>query len=199
MADVSNRSACIIKKSASKCNIMKRTSKIEASYTLESTDLEIVDSIKYLGVTITHDLRWNTRICDMCTKGNRTLGFMRWNLYQCPQDVKEAAYTGIRDLFAFFFFFFFWVWQVCLGSLWRVSSTRNRKKIRIGLLCLLLAITVLKLGVWQEYWQKLKWGLQNGCLTMVSFYYYKIRIRIFTGGTFNDIHSPGPVIWELSP
>ena len=74
---------------------MKRTSKIEASYTLESTDLEIVDSIKYLGVTITHDLRWNTRISDMCTKGNRTLGFLRRYLYQCPQDVKEAAYKGL--------------------------------------------------------------------------------------------------------
>ena len=28
----------------------------------------------------------------MCTKANRTLGFLRRNLYQCPKDVKEAAY-----------------------------------------------------------------------------------------------------------
>ena len=39
-----------------KCNTMqitwKRTNKMEASYTLESTVLENVDSIKYLGVTI---------------------------------------------------------------------------------------------------------------------------------------------------
>ena len=44
-----------------KCNIMqitmKRTNKIEASYTVEGTVLENVDSIKYLRVTITHDLR----------------------------------------------------------------------------------------------------------------------------------------------
>ena len=55
-----------------KCNIMqitrKRTNKIEASYTLEGTVLENVDSIKYLGVTITHALRWNTHISSMCTK-----------------------------------------------------------------------------------------------------------------------------------
>ena len=41
-----------------KCNIMqirKRTNKIEASYTLEGTVLENVDSLKYLGATITHD------------------------------------------------------------------------------------------------------------------------------------------------
>ena len=31
----------------------------------------------------------------MCTKANRTLGFQRRNLYQCPQDVKEAAYRGL--------------------------------------------------------------------------------------------------------
>ena len=28
----------------------------------------------------------------MCTKANRTLGFLRRNLFSCPQDVKEAAY-----------------------------------------------------------------------------------------------------------
>ena len=67
-----------------KCNIMqitrKRTNKIEASYTLECMVLENVDSIKYLGVTITHDLRWNTNISNICTKANRTLGFLRRSL-----------------------------------------------------------------------------------------------------------------------
>ena len=52
-------------------------------------------SIKYLGVTVTHDLRCNTHISNMCTKANRTLGFLRRNLYQYPQDVKEAAYKGL--------------------------------------------------------------------------------------------------------
>ena len=33
----------------------KRTNKIAASYTVEGMVLENVDSIKYLGVTITHD------------------------------------------------------------------------------------------------------------------------------------------------
>ena len=31
----------------------------------------------------------------MCTKANRTLGFLRRNLYQCPQDVKEATCRGL--------------------------------------------------------------------------------------------------------
>ena len=73
----------------------KRIKKIHASYTLEGTNRENVESIKYLGVTITSDLRWNTYVSNVCTKANRTLGFLRRNLYSCPQEVKEAAYKGL--------------------------------------------------------------------------------------------------------
>ena len=73
----------------------KRIKKSHASYTLEGTDLENVQSIKYLGVTITNDLRWNTHVSNVCTKANRTLGFLRPNLHSCPQEVKEAAYKGL--------------------------------------------------------------------------------------------------------
>ena len=48
-------------------------SKIQANYTLEGTVLENVESIKYLGVTITNDLKWNTHISNVCTKANITL------------------------------------------------------------------------------------------------------------------------------
>ena len=77
--------------------IRKRTKKIHASYTLEGTDLENVESIKYLGVTITSDLRWNTNVhlSNVCTKAKRTLGFLMRILYSCPQEVKEAAYRGL--------------------------------------------------------------------------------------------------------
>ena len=82
-----------------KCNMMqltrKRIKKIHASYTLDGTDLENVESIKYLGVTITSDLRWNTHVSNVCTKANRTLGFLRRNLYSCPAKVKEAAFKGL--------------------------------------------------------------------------------------------------------
>ena len=76
-----------------KCNLMqltrKQIKKIHASY------LENVESIKYLGVRITSDLGWNTHVSNVCTKANRTLGFLRRNLYSCPQEVKEAAYKGL--------------------------------------------------------------------------------------------------------
>ena len=78
------------------CNMMqltrKRIKKIHASYTLDGTDLENVERIKYIGVTITSDLRWNTDVSYVCTKANSTLGFLKRNLYSCPQEVKQAAY-----------------------------------------------------------------------------------------------------------
>ena len=60
-----------------KCNMMQLTKKltrtIQISYTLEGTVLENVNNIKYLGVTITNDLKWNTHITNICTKANRIL------------------------------------------------------------------------------------------------------------------------------
>ena len=73
----------------------KLTNKIQASYTLESTVLENVENIKFLGVAITNDLKWNTHITNICTKANRTIAFLRRTLFSCPQGVKEAAYKGM--------------------------------------------------------------------------------------------------------
>ena len=82
-----------------KCNIMqltrKRIKKINAVHSLEGTVLENVDNIKYLSVTISKNLKWNTHVSNVCTKANRTLGFLRHNLLSCPQDVKEMAYKGL--------------------------------------------------------------------------------------------------------
>ena len=48
-----------------------------------------------LGVTITNDMKWNTHFSNICTRANRTLGFLRRNLAACPRDVKESAYKGL--------------------------------------------------------------------------------------------------------
>ena len=77
-----------------KCNMMqltKKHNKIQVSYTLEGTVLENDESIKYLGVTITSDLKWNSHIRNVCSKANRTLGFLRRNLFCCPQDVEKSS------------------------------------------------------------------------------------------------------------
>ena len=101
-----------------KCNMMqltrKRLNRIQASYTLEGAVLENVDNIKYLGVTITNDLKWNTHISNICTKANRTIGFLRRTLFVCPQYVKEAAYKGmVRPILEYGS----WVWHLHTGKL----------------------------------------------------------------------------------
>ena len=94
-----------------KCNMMQLTrkhlNKLQASFTIEGTALENVDNIKYLGVTITNDLKGNTHISNICTKSNRTLGFLRRTLFSCPQNVKEAAYKGMTSNLG--------VWKLGLG------------------------------------------------------------------------------------
>ena len=77
----------------------KHLNKIQASYKLEGTVLENVDNIKYLGVTITNNLKLNTHISSICTKAIRTLRFLRRTLFSCPQNVKEAAYKGMVRTF----------------------------------------------------------------------------------------------------
>ena len=79
-----------------KCNMMqltKKHNKIQASCALEGSILENV--IKYLGVTITSDLKWNSHIRNVCSKANRILEFLRRNLFSCPQVVKEAPYKSM--------------------------------------------------------------------------------------------------------
>ena len=55
----------------------EKRNKIQTSYTLEGTILENAKKIKCLGVTISNDLKWNTHIRNVCTKSDRTLGFLR--------------------------------------------------------------------------------------------------------------------------
>ena len=107
-----------------KCNMMqihvtrKRIKKIHATYTLEGTVLENVENIKYLGITITNDLRWNTHVSNVCTKANRTLGFLRRNFYACPHEVKETAYKGlVRPVLEY------------SGSVWDLSDVGIRNEL----------------------------------------------------------------------
>ena len=76
------------------CNVMqltrKRVKKISAVYPLEGTVLENVGNIEYFGVAVSKDLKWNTHVSNVCTKANRTLGFLRHNLSSCLQDVSQG-------------------------------------------------------------------------------------------------------------
>lgn len=57
------------------------------------------DVIKYLGVHIQSNLKWNTHITKMTAKANRSLGVLRRNLAEAPQKTKLVAYkTSVRPI-----------------------------------------------------------------------------------------------------
>ena len=82
-----------------KCNIMSISRKIKHKivnqYSLETTPLETLSAVKYLGVTIANDLKWNIHIANICNKANRTLGLLKINLGKCSLEIKDSAYKGL--------------------------------------------------------------------------------------------------------
>ena len=65
------------------------------NYQLGDTILQETKSHPYLGVTISNDLSWNDHIQQITTSANRSLFFVMRNLYQCPLDIKVAAYKAL--------------------------------------------------------------------------------------------------------
>ena len=80
-----------------KCTVIRinpnRRQLINTSYQIHGHTLEVMDSSKYLGVTISEDLNWRKHIDDTVNKANKILEFVRRNLSDCSAPVKSAAYT----------------------------------------------------------------------------------------------------------
>ena len=64
-------------------------------YTLHGQILESVPTAKYLGVTISNDLRWEPHVRTITKKASRTLGFLRRNLRVSSPRHKEIAYRAL--------------------------------------------------------------------------------------------------------
>ena len=75
--------------------VSRKRDPLNYEYTLHGKVLEVVESVKHLGVTITSDLRWNQHISNIETKGNQILGFLRRNLRINSPDLKSIAYKSL--------------------------------------------------------------------------------------------------------
>ena len=78
-----------------KCEVIHITTKkklILHSYSLHGHILSSAPQIKYLGVHISQDLKWNSHINSTSSKANQTLGFLKRNLRMNSSTVKEKAY-----------------------------------------------------------------------------------------------------------
>ena len=81
-----------------KCEVIHITTKrtpILHSYSLHGHILSSVPQIKYLGVHISQDLKWNSHINSTFSKANQTLGFLKRNLRVNSSIVKEKAYKSL--------------------------------------------------------------------------------------------------------
>ncbi|XP_071480876.1 uncharacterized protein [Diadema antillarum] len=80
---------------AEKCYTMSVCSKSSYFYQLNSHILQHVHDIRYLGVTISDDLKWEKHVAKTTQKANWVLSLLRRNLYFCPANVKRTAYTSL--------------------------------------------------------------------------------------------------------
>ena len=61
----------------------------------QANAIESVDAAKYLGVTISKDLSWNTYINNITCTANKTLGFVKRNVVTKNKDIKTMAYNSL--------------------------------------------------------------------------------------------------------
>lgn len=53
-------------------------------YTISNVPIDPVQSYKYLGVHLSHDLTWNSHIANIISSANKTLGFLKRHLHSAP-------------------------------------------------------------------------------------------------------------------
>ena len=73
-------------------SISRKKNPIRYTYRLHGQALKAVQSVKYLGLTVTHDMKWNNHISNITAAANRTLGFVKINLRVKSAEVKDQAY-----------------------------------------------------------------------------------------------------------
>ena len=85
-----------------KCEVLtipsgKREPPILKNYTLHGTMLKRPEDncIKYLGVTIQSDLKWDTHIQNVTSKANQTIGMLKRNIRIRDQAPRELAYKAL--------------------------------------------------------------------------------------------------------
>ena len=80
----------------SKCKIVTISHKNnppQRKYVFCGVELQRVDSFPYLAVTISNKLKWSAHVSMTAARANKSLGTIQRNLWNCPKNVKEIAYT----------------------------------------------------------------------------------------------------------
>jgi hypothetical protein len=69
---------------------------IKSNYTIHSHLLESLEEAKYIGPTIRQDLEYESHVnINVCTKANKTFGFLHHNVNISSTFIKEQAYKSL--------------------------------------------------------------------------------------------------------
>ena len=83
---------------SSKCKLLSVTTKrkpIIHTYKMADDLLESVKHHPYLGVELSHNLKWTNHIHNITAKANNALWFIRRNLWRCPASVKQQMFFAL--------------------------------------------------------------------------------------------------------
>ena len=81
-----------------KCNVLtirRKKQPILNSYTLHGHQLEQVTTEKYIGVSITSDIKWHQHISNKWKKANNTMSLLKRNLDIRNSNIKGKAYKSL--------------------------------------------------------------------------------------------------------
>ena len=75
---------------------VSRSSKpLQYFYSIGGEILSEVHKAKYLGITSSDNLSWRPYLSQTVNNASSNLAFLRCNLHQCPQRLKEQAYLTL--------------------------------------------------------------------------------------------------------
>ena len=80
---------------AKKCYTLSINNSSTRHYELSNHILEEVSDNPYLGLQLSNDLKWSIHINNVCKKANATLGFLRRNLRNVPENCRKTAYISL--------------------------------------------------------------------------------------------------------
>ena len=75
------------------CHMQVGTDTPTTQFMLGTDFIPVANSVKYLGVHIDSNLKWNNHITKITAKANRALGLIKRNLKEAPKKTKWIAFT----------------------------------------------------------------------------------------------------------
>ena len=83
-----------------KCQELRVTNKhpqniTQHDYILHGHTLSIVDDVKYLGLTVSSNLRWDTQIAKATANANSTMAVLRWNVWVSSKAIISSVYSAL--------------------------------------------------------------------------------------------------------